>query len=184
MHASRVFVLGLMLVATALLSSAQQPMASPSPSLNSLPENILNVEIPSARGRPFKLSDYSGKVLIINVWATWLGPSRLEIPTLVKLQSDLWSKNVRVVGLTTELPSQSGKQVRQFVRSFGIQYKIGWAPQEMVTALLQGRDAIPQTFVVAPTGRILRRFIGFNSQVTPNEVRRAVDEALKDPQDH
>ena len=85
-------------------SSLGQPSAAPSAKpprgpLTKLPASVLNVELRSARGQSFKLSDYAGKVLVINLWAISLGPSSNEIPELVKLQKRYWSQGVRVVGL-------------------------------------------------------------------------------------
>jgi len=166
-------------------SSGQQSSAAATPSptpqqLTALPESVLNAELRSARGRAFRLSDYAGKVLVINLWATWLIPSRMETPELVKLQAHFWSRAVRVVGLSTEDPDQSTKQVRQWVRSFRIQYKIGWAPEEVANTLMQGRDAIPQTYVVSRTGRIVKRFVGFNPSTTPAQFKAAIEEALRE----
>jgi len=150
------------------------------PQLTSLPASVLDADLKSARGKSFRLSDYSGKVLVINLWATWLGPSRMETPELVKLQAHFWSRGVRVVGLSTEDPDQSTKQVRQWVRGFRIQYKIGWAPEEVANTLMQGRDAIPQTYVISRTGRIVKRFVGFNPSTTPPEFKAAIEEALRE----
>jgi len=82
--------------------------------------------------------------------------------------------------LSTEDPDQSTKQVRQWVRSFRIQYKIGWAPEEVANTLMQGRDAIPQTYVVSRTGRIVKRFVGFNPSTTPAQFKAAIEEALRE----
>jgi len=175
----------LLLAALSSSSLGQQVSPSPSPTpkpvlLTGLPASVMNAELKSARGPSIKLSDYSGKVLVINLWATWLGPSRLEIPQLVKLQKDFWSQGVRVVGLSTENPTDSIAEVRQFVRLYQIQYKIGWATTKVSVALLQGRDAIPQTYVISAGGRIVKRFIGFNSQKGADQLTEAVEEALKE----
>jgi thiol-disulfide isomerase/thioredoxin len=175
----------LMLAAWCPSSLSQQvsPSASPTPepvSLTALPANVMNAELKSARGPSFKLSDYSGKVLVINLWATWALPSREEIPELVKLQKRLSSRGVRVVGLSTESPTDSVAVVREFVRNYQIQYKIGWLTPEVSLTLMQGLDYVPQTYVISARSRIVRRFIGFNSVVTPKLVKEAVEEALKE----
>jgi len=164
-------------------SLGQQSAASPSPTpaqLTTLPAGVLDAELKSARGLAFKLSDYSGKVLVINLWATWLGPSRMEIPELVKLQSRFWSRGVRVVGLSTEDPKESIVAVRAFVRNYQIQYKVGWAPPNVAQTLIQGQEALPQTYIISGTGRIVRRFVGFNPQKAPTQFEEAIEEALKD----
>ena len=166
-------------------SMAQQPTASPSPEtehpeLTALPASVLDADLKSARGTPFKLSDYSGKVLVINLWATWVAPSRTQTPHLVQLQSDLWSQGVRVIGLSVETPKVSAAEVRTFVRNYGIQYKIGWTTPEVAQTLMQGSELIPQTYVISSTGRLVKRFVGFNSQITPALLKEAIEEALRD----
>ena len=183
------FVLASLLLTTLSSGSvAQQPSATPPsstahPQLTNLPVSVLDAELKSARGRSFRLSDYSGKVLVINLWATWVGPSRQETPELVKLQARFWSQGVRVVGLSTETPDTSADEVHLWVRSFRVQYRIGWATPDVAITLMQGRDAIPQTFVVSRTGRIVRRFIGFNPIKTPSQFRQAIEEALNEEAD-
>ncbi|HLA12350.1 MAG TPA: redoxin domain-containing protein [Pyrinomonadaceae bacterium] len=145
-----------------------------------LPANVLNAALPAAIGEPIRLSSYSGKVLVINLWATWCGPCRIETPELVRLYREYRSKGVEVVGLSTENPQASAEAVRRFVRDYDIDYRIGWATTEVAIALMQGRDAIPQSFVIAPSGRIIRRFVGFNANSTPPQIRQAIEVALSE----
>jgi thiol-disulfide isomerase/thioredoxin len=144
-----------------------------------LPANILNKELPASSGAPIKLANYSGKVLIVNLWATWCGPCRIEIPELVRLYKEYRPKGVEVVGLSTEDPEASADSVRNFVKDYEVSYRVGWATQEVALALMQGRDAIPQSFVIARDGHIVRRFVGFNATVTPPQIKQAIEEALK-----
>ena len=145
-----------------------------------LPPNVLNADLPAAIGAPIRLSSYSGKVLVINLWATWCGPCRVEIPELVRLYREYRSRGVEVVGLSTENPEASAEAVRHFVKDYDIDYRIGWATAEVAITLMQGRDAIPQSFVIAPSGRIIRRFVGFNPTSTPPQIRQAIEDALKE----
>ena len=145
-----------------------------------LPPNVLNAALPAAIGEPIRLSSYSGKVLVINLWATWCGPCRIETPELVRLYREYRSKGVEVVGLSTENPQASAEAVRRFVRDYDIDYRIGWATTEVAITLMQGRDAIPQSFVIAPSGRIIRRFVGFNARSTPPQIRQAIEVALSE----
>jgi thiol-disulfide isomerase/thioredoxin len=130
-------------------------------------------------GTPIKLSDYSGKVVLLNLWATWCGPCRMEIPELVKVYKEYREKGVEVVGLSTENPEASAEGVRRFIQEFEMDYRVGWSPPEVSIALMQGRDAIPQSFVISRDGRVLKRFIGFNYQSTPPQLRQAIEDALK-----
>lgn len=161
--------------------NAPQPVApaAPAPMLT-LPASITATELRAVTGAPIKLSSYNGKVLLVNLWATWCGPCRLETPELVKLHKEFRSQGVEVVGLSTENPDASADKVREFVQNFDVDYRIGWATPEVAITLMQGRDAIPQSFVIARSGRIVKRFVGFNPMDTPKQIREAIEEALND----
>jgi peroxiredoxin len=161
--------------------SAPQPVAPAAPApLVTLPASITDAELKAVSGAPIKLSTYNGKVLLVNLWATWCGPCRLETPELVKLHKEFRSQGVEVVGLSTENPDASADKVREFVHNFDVDYRIGWATPEVAITLMQGRDAIPQSFVISRSGRIMKRFVGFNPMDTPNQIRAAIQEALDD----
>ena len=146
--------------------------------LESLPANVLQAELQTASGGPIHLSDYSGKVLVVNLWATWCVPCRAETPELVKLHKEYQSKGVEMVGLSTENPQASAESVRAFVRAYNVDYHVGWATPEVALTLMQGRGSIPQSFVITREGRIIKRFIGFSPVSTPPQLRQALEEAL------
>jgi len=160
-------------------SSSTGTTAPASSSAVMLPANVLQTELRSANGSSIKLSDYSGKVLLVNVWATWCGPCRSEIPELVKLYQEFQGQGFEIVGLSTENPDASGQAVRDFVRTFNMNYQVGWATQDVALYLLRGNGAIPQSYLIARDGRILKRFIGFSQVSTPSQLRKAVEDALK-----
>ncbi len=81
-------------------------------------------------------------------------------------------------GLSTEDPEASAETVREFVRTYKVDYHVGWAPREVAGTLMQGRGSIPQSFIISREGRIVRRFIGFNPQLTPPQLRQALEDAL------
>jgi len=147
--------------------------------LVTLPRPILDAENRAASGGPIKLADYSGKVLLVNLWATWCGPCRMETPELVKLHKEYQSRGVEMIGLSTEDPDASAESVAEFVKAYDVKYHIGWATREVAIALMQGRTNIPQSFIIARDGRIVKRFIGFRPDATPAQIRQALDEALK-----
>ena len=165
-------------------NSNDPPNARPSaPSrptaLVTLPRPVLDAENRAASGGPIKLADYSGKVLLVNLWATWCGPCRMETPELVKLHQEYQSRGVEMIGLSTEDPDASAESVAEFVKAYDVKYHIGWATREVAIALMQGRTNIPQSFIIARDGRIVKRFIGFRPDATPQQIRQALDEALK-----
>jgi thiol-disulfide isomerase/thioredoxin len=144
-------------------------------SIPPLPENVMQASINLLDGQKAKLADYSGKVLIVDLWATWCGPCRQEIPHLVELAKEYKGKGVEVIGLTNENPETDAEMVKEFSKVFNINYPIGWADAEMQSGLTQGRAAIPQTYIIGRDGKVLRHYVGFNPRVVPQ--MKAVIEA-------
>jgi thiol-disulfide isomerase/thioredoxin len=153
--------------------------AAPAP-VTMLPASVTEVELRALSGAPIKLSNYAGKVLLVNLWATWCGPCRQETPELVKLNKEFRSQGLEVIGLSTENADDSTEQVREFVHTYNVDYRVGWSGNQVAVALMQGRDAIPQSFVISRSGRIVKRFVGFNALATPDQIREAIQEALNE----
>jgi cytochrome c biogenesis protein CcmG/thiol:disulfide interchange protein DsbE len=153
---------------------------APPPAMTSLPPAVAEAELRAVSGAPIKLSSYAGKVLLVNLWATWCGPCRLETPELVKLHKEFHAQGLEVVGLSTENAEDSADNVREFVHNYNVDYRVGWSGPEVAIALMQGRDAIPQSFIISRDGRVVKRFIGFNPISTPDQIREAVQEALNE----
>jgi thiol-disulfide isomerase/thioredoxin len=160
--------------ASANRSAANRPNAG----FTIVPQPVLQAENRGTTGAPIKLGDYSGKVLLVNLWATWCGPCRMETPELVKLNKEFKDRGVEMIGLSTEDPDDSAQSVSAFVRQYKVDYQIGWATREVALGLMQGHTNIPQSFIIAPDGRILKRFIGFNPQATPSQLKQALEQAL------
>ena len=156
---------------------APAPAVTAAPPAPDLPPAVSVVPLKDVKGGSFKLADFFGKVAVINLWATWCGPCRREIPELVKLNKEFHSRGVEIVGLSTENPNASAEKLRKFIQDFQVDYRIGWAPGEVAATLMQGHDAIPQIFVISRDGRILKRFVGFSADYT-SQLRQALEEAL------
>ena len=146
-----------------------------------LPPEVALAPLKDVNGASFKLADFFGKVVVVNFWATWCGPCRREIPELVKLRKEFHSRGVGVemIGLTSEDPNTSADKVRKFMQDYQIDYRIGWATGQVSAPLMQGHTAIPQTFIISPDARILKRFVGFSAANTSTELKQALEEALK-----
>jgi peroxiredoxin len=157
--------------------TATTPTSAP-PALTAMPPQVSAASLKDANGSSFTLADFYGKVMVVNLWASWCGPCRQEIPELVKLHKEFHSRGVEMVGLSTENPNASAQKVHKFIDDFQVDYRIGWAPDEVAATLMQGRELIPQSFVVSRDGRILKRFVGFNATNTPAQLKQALEEAL------
>lgn len=147
-----------------------------------LSQEILDTTVKTLDGGSLKLSDYEDKVLVLNLWATWCGPCRQEMPELVKMSSEYKSRGLVVLGIATEYNERQGQDyVKDFIRANGINYKVIWDDGTLAGPLVQsvnGRSVIPQSFVISRDGKITKHFSGFNALSTPTLMRQAVEEAL------
>lgn len=145
---------------------------------------IRDTSVQTLDGKSLKLSDYDNKVVVINIWATWCGPCRLEMPDLVKLNKEYKARGLIVLGLATTYNERNDPEhVKDFVKSQKVDYKILWDDGTLAAPLVQsvnGRGVIPQSFVISRDGRIVKHFQGFSASSTPALMRQAVEEALND----
>jgi peroxiredoxin len=119
-------------------------------------------------GKPVQSSDFAGKVVILNFWATWCAPCKAETPGFVELQRKYGEKGLIVIGIS--LDEYRVSKVRQFVEEFGINYPIAMGSIEMLKGF--GGPGVPSTFVIDRTGHIVARHTGFTSKKTfEKEIR-------------
>jgi thiol-disulfide isomerase/thioredoxin len=145
-----------------------------------LSESLLNHELKAVDKGSFKLSDFTGKVIVINLWATWCGPCRAEIPDYEKVRKEFSGKPVEFIGLTTEDPRVASDKVKQFVRDFNFGFRVGWADRETARALMTGRSIIPQTIVLSGEGRVISHWNGYSRGQSRDRLKQAIDRALAD----
>ncbi len=107
-------------------------------------------------GREVALSQFKGKVVIVDFWATWCPPCRAEMPFYVNLYKKLADRGLVIVGIS--LDAQGPGVVRKFVDSMGITYPIVMGDEEVTTAYKV--ELMPTTFVVDREGRIRHSKIG------------------------
>lgn len=102
-------------------------------------------------GRDVRLSDYRGKVVMVNFWATWCPPCRKEMPDLIKLQRDYGSRGLQVIGVT--YPPEDLAEVREFVREAKVNYPVALGSKE-TKMLFSSSEALPLTIVIGKDGRV------------------------------
>jgi thiol-disulfide isomerase/thioredoxin len=158
--------------------------ATAPPASVNLPNGLRDTTMQTIEGKSLKLSDYDKKVVIVNLWATWCGPCRQEMPELVRMSSEYKSRGLVVLGMATSYNERRGiDYVKDFVKEQGIPYEIIWDDGTVSNPLVQavqGRAVIPQSFVISRDGRIVKHFSGFSSDMTPQLMRHAIEEALND----
>jgi len=164
--------------AVATPAPERNPPASAAAAQDKLPEVLLKRELRSIEKGSFRLSDFGGKVLVVNLWASWCGPCRSEIPEFEEVRRDYSGRGVEFVGLTTENPNTDEGRVRAFLRDVKFGFRLGWADRETALALMKDRHVIPQTLVVAPDGSVVLRMRGYGRERGVSMLRGAIDRAL------
>jgi len=185
-----VIVLGCVILLAAC-NSSEPPTNQPTPVITSPPTgttypmpptraaSLANMGWELSDGKRSVFSEYKGKVLILDFYATWCTPCRDSIPHLIGLQKQYEDQGVQVVGLNVGGPGDE-QLVPAFAKQFGIQYPLARPDEDLVTFLLADQDAIPQTFVFDRQGQLVQRFVGFGPG-TGTYLDKAVETALKTP---
>lgn len=104
-----------------------------------------------ANGNAIKLSDYRGKVVLLNFWATWCGPCQLEIPWFIEFQQLYKSKGLQVLGVSMD--DDGWAAVKPYIAQHKINYPIVLG-NDSVSQLYGGIDSLPTTFIIDQEGRI------------------------------
>jgi len=142
-----------------------------------IPENIREREIQALPSGTFRLADFQGKVIVINLWASWCGPCRREFPEYEKVRKAYEGKDVEFIALTAEDRAAS-KKVNQFVRDVKFGFRVGWADPELAGTLMNGKSAIPQTLVLDGGGQIVKHWTGYSPGRSADRLRETIDQAL------
>jgi thiol-disulfide isomerase/thioredoxin len=103
------------------------------------------------RGRAFSLSDYKGKVVIVNFWATWCPPCRTEVPDLIKMQKQYWDQGLRIIGIT--YPPEKMSDVIRFMRKLGVNYRVAIGTKAD-KARFTASETLPMTVVIDRDGAV------------------------------
>jgi thiol-disulfide isomerase/thioredoxin len=164
-----------------------QPPLNPVPEIKSPPpltallflsESIRERQIKGINDKNFRLADFHGKVIVINLWASWCGPCRREVPEYEKVRTEFENSGVAFIGLTTEDPRAATDRVQRFLREVNFGFRLGWADRELARTLMNGRNGIPQTIVIDNEGRIVSHWEGFAASRSGNRLKQAIQQAL------
>lgn len=108
-------------------------------------------ELRDVDGRIVRLSDYKGKVVLINFWATWCPPCRAEMPDLIRLQREHAKQGLQIIGIT--YPPQTRTRVRRFARSLKVNYPIVLGTRQ-IKARFSSDETLPLTVVINRDGTV------------------------------
>ncbi|HEX2268985.1 MAG TPA: TlpA disulfide reductase family protein [Pyrinomonadaceae bacterium] len=138
-------------------------------------------------GRTVRLSDYQGKVVLINFWATWCPPCRAEMPDLVRLQAEHANQGLQIIGIT--YPPERKARVRRFARSLKVNYPIVLGTRE-IKARFSSDETLPLTVVINRDGKVSDIISGillreeFEEKIKPLLTRNMEGEMRNVKSDH
>lgn len=145
------------------------------------PRAISDTELKSLDGEDFKISDYKGSVVLINLWATWCAPCIEEMPHFIKLQEKYGDDGFVMVGLNSDEETEA--QVKKFVEQQNLNYKIGWATDEVAQEFMKisKLPGIPQSLLLNRDGEMTGMFRGGGANVIEKMVE-SVDKLMAEEQ--
>jgi thiol-disulfide isomerase/thioredoxin len=126
------------------------------------------IHLQTLDGKPLTLASASGKVVLLNFWATWCGPCRMEIPGLIELQKQ-YKDRLQIVGLLVDVDDVD--DAKKFVADAELNYPVAVATTE-VRLKYGGVSALPTVFVIDTQGRIVQKHVGlFDPRLYELETR-------------
>ena len=134
-----------------------------------------NFSLKDANGDVANLADYKGKVVLVNFWATWCGPCKLEIPWFVEFEKTYKDRDFAVLGISMD--DDGWKSVRPYIASHKINYRMVIG-SEVVSQQFGGVDSLPTTFILDREGRIAASHVGL---VDKRDYRNEILKILDDP---
>jgi len=130
-------------------------------------------ELQDLDGKTVHSSDFKGKVVVLDFWATWCPPCRAEIPGVIELQKKYQAQGLAVVGVSVD---ESGlKTVKALAEKMGINYPVVLTDNKIVDAY-GGIDGLPTTFIIDRSGHIVKQHLGFTDK---SEVEAEIKPLLK-----
>ncbi len=165
-------VLGSVAAAAALVGGVVGPILLQS---ESGAADLQVVPLPDLTGRSRQISEWQGKVVLVNFWATWCAPCREEIPMLVSLHEKFSAKGLEIVGIAVD----SASKVGEYASKYRIPYPVLIADSggiDVMRKLGNGAGALPYTVVLDRRGVIVSRKLGILRQ---REIEHQIKEMLK-----
>ncbi|HEY0658806.1 MAG TPA: TlpA disulfide reductase family protein [Pyrinomonadaceae bacterium] len=143
------------------------------------PAAVLSSDIKGVNGNVFKVEDLKGKVLLLNMWATWCGPCREEMPHLVAMEDEFKAKDFKVIGLNID--EEPIEKIQPFAEKMKLNYELAWADENLYRGLLKVSkfDGIPQSFLLDREGHLRGVFLGGSEKVI-RQMRENVEKVVNE----
>jgi thiol-disulfide isomerase/thioredoxin len=132
------------------------------------PDPAPELKAKDVNGKELSLEAYKGKVVLLNFWATWCGPCRAEIPSLIRIQ-EAYKDRLQIIGM--DVDDDDEEQLREFVKDQGINYPVGMTSVPVRLAY-GGIGALPTVFVINQDSKVVQKHVGlFNPALYEIEAR-------------
>ena len=128
-----------------------------------------------ADGKTVHLSDYKGKVVLLDFFATWCGPCKIEIPWFVEMERKNKDRGFAVLGVSMD--DEGWEVVKPFLADLGVNYRVVIG-NDPTASMYGGVDALPTTFLIDREGRIAAVHVGLASK---RDFTDGVEELLQSP---
>jgi peroxiredoxin len=126
----------------------------------------------SLDGKSTRLSDFRGKAVLLNFWATWCGPCKIEMPWFVDFQNQYGSQGLQIVGVAMD--DASKEDIAKFAKDMNVNYPI-LIGKESVGDEYGGVPALPESFVIGRDGKIIDKILGLRGKA---EIEDSIKKAL------
>jgi len=131
------------------------------------------VELPG--GRPATIENYRGKVVLLNIWATWCPPCKVEMPSMERLHKKLAGTDFQLVAVSVD--EEDSSVVNKFVHEYGLTFPVLHDQDGSIRQIYQ-TTGVPESFVIDRDGVIVKKVIGaadWDAPVNENLIRRLLD---------
>lgn len=129
-----------------------------------------------ANNQRAQLSDYKGRVVLLDFYATWCQPCRAETPHLVEMQKKYAAQGLQIIGMNVG-GADDREEVPGYAKEFGIQYQLAFPDDELADSYLADNQSIPQAFLFDRDGKLIKRFVGYSDN-SGIELERVVKDSL------
>jgi thiol-disulfide isomerase/thioredoxin len=136
------------------------------------PHQAPEFELRNLNGNQVHLSDFRGKAIVLNFWATWCAPCRREIPWFTEFQKEYGPRGLQIIGVSMD--NDGGDAIASFVQRKGIGY-IVLLGDGHVSSLYGGMEVLPTTYYISPHGDLIASVTGMISRT---EVEQDIKEVL------
>jgi thiol-disulfide isomerase/thioredoxin len=119
-----------------------------------------------------RLSDFRGKAVLLNFWATWCGPCKIEMPWFIELQKQYQAQGLQIVGVAMD--DSSKEDIAKFAQEMGVNYPV-LIGKEAVGDAYGGVPALPESFFIGRDGKIVDKIIGLKGK---SEIEDSIKKAL------